>query len=267
MCRCFGKYLKVVIDSYSNMIIADVHAHLDMMNKEELAAVIERAAAAGVKVIINNSVDPKSGRKSLELQQQFKIVKAALGLYPTEAAKMTVSEVGRELDFIRSNKSKIVAIGEIGLDYEQAGTNKEKQQLLFEQQIGLAKELDIPAIVHSRKAEKEVVETLIRCECNKAVLHAFHGSIKLVKMAADAGFYITIPTNIGRSSHFQAVVRELPVSRLLTETDAPFLAAEKGSGSEPAHIAKTIKAIAGIKGLTAEETANVIYSNYQKLFL
>ena len=248
------------------MIIADVHAHLDMIGEADRKAVVERAVAAGVKVIINNSVDPKSGRKSLELQQQFKIVKVALGLYPTEAPKMTAAEVDKELNFIRRNKGKISAIGEIGLDYEQAGTNKEKQQLLFEQQLGLAKELGIPAIVHSRKAEKEVVETLIRCSCGKVVLHAFHGSLKLVKMAADAGFYITIPTNIERSSHFQAVVKQLPLSRLLTETDTPFLAAEKGSGSEPAHIIKTIKAIAGIKGLTAEEIANVIYSNYQRLF-
>ena len=250
------------------MILADVHAHLDMMKKEELAAAIKRAAAAGVKVIINNSVDPKSGRKSLELQQQFKIVKAALGLYPTEAAKMTAAEVGRELDFIRSNKSKIVAIGEIGLDYQEATSagDRKLQQQLFERQLGLAKELDIPAIVHSRKAEKEVVETLIRCECNKAVLHAFHGNMKLVKMAADAGICITIPTNIGRSSHFQAVARELPLSRLLTETDAPFLAAEKGSGSEPAHIAKAITVIAALKGMDPEEIANIIFSNYQRLF-
>ena len=251
------------------MLLADVHAHLDLIGEAERKAVVERAVAAGVKVIINNSVDPKSIRKTLELQQKFKIVRAALGLYPTEVVKMTAAAIEKELDFIRSSKNKIIALGEIGLDYQEAEGEKEKQlqQQLFEKQLELAKKIGKPVIVHSRKAEKEIVETLIRCGCSKVVLHAFHGSMKLVNIAADAGFYITIPTNIGRSSHFQAIVRQLPVSRLLTETDAPYLAAEKGKGSEPSHIAVTVVRIAAIKGMTAEEVANLLYNNYQRLFL
>ena len=111
------------------------------------------------------------------------------------------------------------------------------------------------------------METIIRCGNKQVVLHAFHGSIKLARAAADAGFYITLPTNISRSSQFQAIARELPLSRLLTETDAPFLAAEKGQGSEPAHIAATITKVAAIKSLDGEEVANILYSNYQRLFL
>ncbi len=252
------------------MILADVHAHLDIFDAAERKAVVARAAAAGVKVIINNGIDAVSNRKSLELQRQFKIVKAALGLYPTQAAKLTAAEIEKELQFIRSNsgKGKVVAIGEVGLDYQEAKTEaeKKKQQQLFESQLQLAKEIGKPVIVHSRKAEKEVVETLIRFGCKNVVLHAFHGSLKLASAAANAGFYITIPTNIGRSSHFQSIVKALPLSRLLTETDAPFLAAEKGQGSEPVHIANTITAIAAIKGLNAEEAANILFSNYQRLF-
>ncbi len=212
------------------MLLVDVHAHLDIIEREELAAVVERAEAAGVKAVINNSVSPESSRKSLELQQRFRIVKAALGLYPTEAARLSAAAIEGELNFIRSCKDKIVAIGEIGLDYQEAKSDAERQKqlLLFESQLKLAKELGKPVIAHSRKAEKEVVETLIRSGCKAVVLHAFHGSLKLAKAAADTGFYVTIPTNIGRSSHFQAIVRQLPLSRLLTETDAPYLAAEKG---------------------------------------
>lgn len=250
------------------MLLADVHTHLDLFGDEERRKVIERAIAAGVKAVINNGIDPSSNRKSLQMRQQFGIVRAALGLYPAEAAKLAAAEVESELDFIRSSRSKIVAIGEIGLDYQEAKTAEEKQQQqrLFEQHLELAKELGKPVIVHSRKAEEEVVETLIRCGCKRVILHAFHGSTSLVKTAAAAGFYITIPTNIRRSSHFQSIARALPLSLLLTETDAPFLAAEKGGKSEPAHVAAAVAKIAEIKGMTAEEIANVVYGNYQRLF-
>ena len=250
------------------MLLVDVHAHLDLIGENERKAVVERAVAAGVRVIISNSVDPKSVRKALELQERFKIVKAALGLYPTEAARLSAAAIEGELNFIRSCKDKIVAIGEIGLDYQEAKGERERlqQQQLFERQLELARQLDKPVIVHSRQAEKGVVETLIRCGCKRVVLHAFHGSLKLVQKAAEAGFYVTIPTNIGRSSHFQAIVRQSPLSRLLTETDAPYLAAEKDGKSEPSHIAATVARIAAIKGMAAEEVANILYSNYQRLF-
>lgn len=250
------------------MLLADVHAHLDLVKPEELSAVIQRAVAAGVRVIISNSVDPKSIRKVLELQQQFKVVKAALGLYPTEAARLSAAAIEGELNFIRSCSSRIVALGEIGLDYQEAKGDRERlqQQRLFERQMELAKQLGKPVIVHSRQAEKGVVEALIRCGCKKVILHAFHGSLKLVQTAAEAGFYITIPTNIRRSSHFQAIVKQVPLSQLLTETDTPYLAAEKDGKSEPSHIAATVQRIAAIKGITAEEAANILYSNYQRLF-
>ncbi|MBI2176369.1 TatD family hydrolase [Candidatus Woesearchaeota archaeon] len=250
------------------MLLADVHAHLDLIGENERKAVVERAIAAGVKVIISNSVDPKSIRKALELQQQFGVVKAALGLYPTEAARLPAAAIEGELNFIRSCRARIVALGEIGLDYQEAKGDRERrqQQRLFELQLGLAKELGKPAIVHSRQAEKGVVETLMRLGCKRVVLHAFHGSMKLVKAAAEAGFYVTIPTNIRRSSHFQAIARELPLSKLLTETDAPYLAAEKDGKSEPSHIAATVARIAAIKGMDAEEVANILYGNYQRLF-
>jgi TatD DNase family protein len=251
-----------------SMMLADLHAHLDIIKEEKLDGLVDRAKKAGVKAIITAGVDKKSNRKCLELQEQFYIVKASLGLYPTEASKLSDSEIGEELAFIRGNKDKIVGIGEIGLDYQEAEDDdeKEKQQILFEKQLELAKILDIPAIVHSRKAEKEVVETLIKLDCKKVVLHAFHGKINLVKEAIEKGFYFSIPTNIVRSSQFQAIVKAVNASNLLTETDSPFLATEKDGKSEPAHITETISEIAKIKGLEQEETANIIYSSYQKLF-
>lgn len=251
------------------MLLVDVHAHLDLLgNDREIAAAVERAAAAGVKSIISNSVDPKSMRKTLELHQRFGIVKAALGLYPTEASRLSAAAIEGELNFIRSCRDRIAALGEIGLDYQEAKLEKDRrqQQVLFERQLELANHIGKPVIVHSRQAEKGVVETLIRLGCKKVVMHAFHGSLKLAEKAAGAGFYITIPTNIPRSSHFQAFAKALPLSRLLTETDAPYLAIHREGSSEPAHVATTIARIATVKGMVPEEVANVVFSNYQNLF-
>ncbi len=250
------------------MLLFDVHAHLDLFDENERRQVLARASNAGVKVVINNSVDPKSIRKTLELAQRHKIIKAAVGLYPTEAARLSAAAIDGELNFIKSCGGRIVAIGEIGLDYQEAkgDRDRQRQMALFERQLQLANELGKVVIVHSRQAEGDVVETLIRVGCKKVVLHAFHGSLKLAQKAVAAGFFTAIPTNIRRSSHFQAFVRELPLSCLLTETDAPYLAAKKGAGSEPAHIAATVESIAGMKGLAAEEVANMLYNNCQRLF-
>src|SRR3989338_297005 len=250
------------------MLLVDVHAHLDLFDENERMQLIARASSAGVKVVINNSVDPKSIRKALELARQHEIIKAAIGLYPTEAARLSPAAIDGELDFIRSCRDRVVAIGEIGLDYREGKSERDRQLqlVLFERQLQLAKELGKVVIVHSRQAETDVVDTLIRLGCRKVILHAFHGSLKLVQKAVAAGFYITIPTNIRRSSHFQALARALPLSGILTETDTPFLAAEKGGKSEPAHVAKTIAEIAGIKGLTTGEVANILYLNFQHLF-
>lgn len=251
------------------MLLSDVHAHIDLLgNDVEIAFAVKRAENAGVRVIINNSVDPKSIRKTLELSQQHRIVKAALGLYPTEAARLSQAAIEGELGFVKSCKDKIVALGEIGLDYQEAKTERERllQQQLFNRQVELAIGLGKPVIVHSRQAEKDVVEALIKLGCRKAILHAFHGSLKLAEKAVASGYYITIPTNLGRSSHFQAFVRQLPLSHLLTETDSPYLAIKREGTSEPAHVTVTIEKIAALKGLTSEDTANALFGNYQRLF-
>lgn len=245
------------------MNLVDVHAHLDIFEEKEMSLAIARAAQKGVKTIINNSVNPKTNRKSLQLQKEFKIVKAGLGLYPLEAIKMTESEIDEELEFMKN--SNFVAVGEIGLDYQET-EDRVKQQKVFEQQLELAKKLAKPVIVHSRKAEKEVVETLISSECKKVVLHAFHGSMKLVKTAIDSGFHFSIPSNVLRSQHFQKLVEAADTSNLLTETDAPFLGPYEDGKSEPAYVELSVKKIAEIKKIDVEETAGQLYRNYQQLF-
>ena len=246
------------------MDLADVHAHLDLVRDKEAA--IRRAAAEGVQEIVNNSVDPASNRKSLKLQEEHEIVKAALGIYPVNAAEMASSGISREIEFIRENGSRIAAIGEIGLDYQET-RDRTRQHEVFGRLLDLAKELGKPVIVHSRKAEKEVIETLIESDCERAVLHAFHGSMKLVRKGAEKGFCFSIPSNVLRSEHFQKLVEVVPAGNLLTETDSPYLGPFEDKRSEPAFVRMTVEKIAKIKGTTPEATANRLWNNYRRTFL
>lgn len=247
------------------MELVDVHAHLELIGSSDMSAAVARAEEKSVRAIITNSVDAASMRKSLQLQEEFEIVKAALGLYPIDALKMSDSEIDSEMKFMEKNNCSFVAFGEIGLDYQETEDRK-RQQEIFERQLRMAKMLGKPVIVHSRKAEKEVIETLTSSGCRKVILHAFHGSVKLAKSAADSGFSLSIPSNILRSSHFQKIAEIVPMQNLFTETDAPFLGPFAGGRSEPAYVEMSVRKIAEIKKMAAEAVAGQLYENYLEMF-
>lgn len=259
-------------------MLIDVHCHLDHRDfHKDLAAVVERARAAGVKVIITNGINPETNRISLELAKRFDIVRPAMGIYPIDALQNEVKsmdypmelkpfDVDEELAFIEQHQQDIVAIGEVGLDF-QSGDQKEMQKDVFQKLIELARKLNKPLIVHSRKAETDCVDILQSSSLKKVVLHYFNGNFKLVKRAADNNWYFSIPTNIVRSEHFQKIVKEVDLSRLLTETDAPFLSPFRGERNEPAFVAEVAKKIAEIKGMEEKEVKNNIFLNYERLFL
>ena len=133
--------------------------------------------------------------------------------------------------------------------------------------ILLAKKLEKPLIVHTRKAEKECIDVLEECNAKKVVLHCFTGNLKLVKRAESLGFNFSIPAIITRLSHFREVVKIVPITRLLTETDGPYLAPIKGTLSEPKDVVRTTKIISEIKNISHDEVIKNIFANYQRLFL
>jgi TatD DNase family protein len=257
-------------------IFIDVHAHLDHgMFKPDLDTVISNAKAAGLKVIIANGVDPETNRKVLEISKKYDLVKPALGIYPPDALqeevisggyplKLKPYNIDEELEFIR--KSKPIAIGEVGLDFKSC-RDPTLQKDLFGKFIALSEKMDIPLIVHSRKAETEVIEMLESSTAKKVVLHCFSGRFTLVRRAADRGYSFSIPTNIVKSEHFQKLVGEVHISQLLSETDSPYLSPFTGKRNEPAFVVESVKKIADIKRMTVEDTANNIFMNYQGLFL
>lgn len=250
------------------MILIDAHAHIDHNKfRKDMDKVIERAEKANVKAIINNGLNKETNRRTLEICSKHKTVKAALGFYPTDALEAGMDAVLAEIEFIEKNKDKIMAIGEVGLDYHWLKGKDKEQKEVFEKFIDLAKKLDLPLIVHSREAEEDAVEMLEAHKCKKVLMHCFNGSIELAKRCEKNGWHLSIPCNVVKSSNFQKIVKEVNINKLLTETDCPYLPAVPGERNEPSKIGKTIEKIAEIKGMDKEEVANNIFLNYQNLFL
>ncbi len=260
------------------MILVDVHAHLDhKLFNGKLDNVISNAKKNNVKAIITNGVNPATNRIALKLAEKYDIVKAALGVYPIDSLnidkrkgfyplKNEKVDVDKEIEFIKKQREKIIAIGEVGLDYHWDKKHKNKQREVFEKFIELAEKIKKPIIVHSRKAESDAVELLKSSKLKKIIMHCFSGNFKLVKQIQDNNWYFSMPTNIVRSKHFQKIAEETYISQLLTETDAPFLSPFKGKINEPSYITETIGKIAEIKKMDKEEVANNIFMNYQKIF-
>ncbi len=250
-------------------MLVDIHTHLDDKKFEkDLNQVIERAKKAGVRFIINNGLNPESNRKTLELSKKYALIKPALGFHPTELSNFSEEKIIEEIEFIKKNRKKIVALGEIGLDYHwiKDGEKREFQRKIFERLVGLAEEIEKPMIIHSRNAEEDVLAILKEKRAKKLVLHAFGGGIELAKEAEKKNYYFSIPPRIVFDSDFQLLVKNINISRLLTETDSPYLAPIKGQRNEPAFVSESIRMIAQIKELEEEEVKNIIFKNYTGLF-
>jgi len=240
------------------MKLIDVHCHLDLLDNVPKEPVL----------IITSGFDKETNRKSLELKEKYPNVECSLGIYPLDQLKREKKfeefDVDEEIEFIRKNKDKIVAVGEVGMDFSE-NPDKQEQEKVFVKMIKLAKELKKPIVIHSRKAEKEVIEILKREKAKKVIMHCFSGNKQLIKEAAEAGFSFSIPANVNRASNFQTIVKLVSINQLFTETDAPFLSPDKERKSNPSDVKVAIKEIAKIKGFEEEEVANNILLNWQRI--
>lgn len=240
-------------------MIYDVHAHMDFFKEEELKSILEDSKIA---LVISNSVNLKSCEKNLELSKKYPKLKLAAGLYPEDNLRLT--DFAKLKAFIEKNKKQVFAIGEIGLDKLEKA-DFELQRRVFIQQLELAKELDLPAIIHTRKAEKEVIDILENYKYQKIILHCFSGNFKLINHAIELGFYFSIPTNIVRSEHFQKLAKEIPRERILTETDTPYLSPYKETKNQPAYIKETIKKLSELWELSKKEVESQIEQNFNNI--
>jgi len=246
-------------------MLVDTHCHLDDEAFDcDRAEVVKLFKSRGGAAIISNGTNLESNKKVLKIAEKYKIVKAALGLYPTDALQL--KSIDKTLNFIRENRSKIIAIGEVGIDYFHVKDSKERAREgeIFKEVIKLANEIDLPLIVHSRSAESTVLEVLKLAKV-PVVLHFFCGSADDVKIAIDRGYYFSIPTSITQSKTMRKLARRVPLDQILTETDAPYLCPRKGR-NEPSYIRAVIDRIASLKGVSVKEVEGQVWKNFNTLF-
>ena len=233
---------------------------------KDITECVKNAREKGVDIILTQGTDVKTNRGALKLAEKYVEVKACLGIYPIDALKMSDKEIKKEIDFIRNNKNKIVAIGEVGIDFKEDSENHERQKEIFRNFVELSIDIDKPIIIHSRKAEEECIEILEKMNVKKVIMHCFCGKRKLVERIVKNGWYLTIPTSVKNGQQFQDNAKIVPIEQLFCETDSPFLHPDKKDNNEPVNVVVSYEKIAEIKGMNLGEVKDKIFENYLKLF-
>ncbi len=244
----------------------DTHAHLcDAVFDPDRDSVLERARIAGVLAVIAVGENLADAEKNLKLASKHSMIKPAAGLYPTYLDVELASEMRR---FIRDHSKQLYAIGEVGLDYwmVKEESDREIQREIFRGFIELSKELSLPLNVHSRSAGRHAVEVLLEETASKVQLHAFDGKASAALPAVEAGFLFSVPPSVIRSEQKQKLVRKLPLSALLIETDSPVLGPAPQERNEPSNSQISAKAIAELKGITVDEVVETVAENTRRLY-
>lgn|SRR3989344_6311539 len=243
---------------------SDVHSHL--YEFDDISKEVMEARKLKVFSIFCNSVDLKSIKKSLEISREFSEVKCCLGLHPMDLLKLNEKEINEAFDFISRNQNECIAFGETGLDFKHAKTEKEKelQEKVFLKFIELSKEHGKPLIIHSRRAQKRVLEMISENEAEKVLLHWFIGDRKLRKIAEEKNYFISIGPGILFGEDYQKFAEKIPLKNLMLETDSPV-----PFEGQPAHstwIPRIAEKLAEIKGIPEKELIEEISKNVKKLF-
>jgi len=246
--------------------LIDTHAHLcDPVFDTDREVVLERAVKAGISAVIAVGEDLADAEKNLLLASKHSMIRPAAGLYPTHLDP-DLAEIMRA--FIRSHKDRLVAIGEVGLDYWVVKEEfaRETQREIFRSFIKLSKELALPLNVHSRSAGRHAVSVLLESTADRVQLHAFDGKFSAAMPAVEAGFFFSIPPSVVRSEQKQKLAKKLPLSCLLIETDSPVLGPVQQERNEPANAPVALKMIAELKGITVDEAAEAVAENTRRLY-
>ncbi len=265
---CAGFWL---LHSYSGILmfmkgLTDTHAHLcDHVFDPDRSLVLEKARLAGISSVIAVAENLSDAEKNLVLANECAMVRPAAGLYPTN---LEPDQASKMYDFIRSNSDRLVAIGEVGLDYWkiQEESDRAIQREIFRGFIELSLSLDIPLNVHSRSAGRHAVDLLLKHSAVKVQLHAFDGKPSSAHPAVEAGYFFSIPPSVVRSAQKQKLVKKLPLSSLLIETDSPVLGPEPQKRNEPANALIAVRAIAELKNLSDMEVMEAVSENTRRLY-
>lgn len=252
-------------------MLFDTHAHYDDTKfNEDRYEVIKRAHESGVSYILNASSSAASNAESIKLARRFDFVFASIGIHPHNVNEITENTLADLTGY--ASEKKVVAVGEIGLDYYYDFAPKEVQKRWFAEQISLAKNLNLPIIVHNRDAHEDSVN-IIKSENAKAVggvFHCFSGSVEMAKELLKNDFYISVagPVTFKNAKKLIEVVEFVPADRLLIETDCPYLTPEpyRGKRNDSGYMRLVAEKIAEIKGVAFEEVARITTENAKRLF-
>lgn len=246
--------------------LTDTHAHLcDPCFDADRSEVLDRAIAAGVCAVIAVGETAADGRRNLELHAADARIRPAAGLFPTLLDRDEAQAIE---DLLRQHRDRFVAVGEVGLDFWKVREERDRelQRELFRRFIDLAVNLDLPLNVHSRSTGRQVIELLLERGARRVQMHAFDGRAAIARPAVDAGYLFSIPPSITRSPQKCKLVRQLPLESLLIETDSPVLGTLPGERNEPAQALIALREIAAIKGMSVDETAEVVVENTRRLY-
>ncbi|MDD5750487.1 MAG: TatD family hydrolase [Candidatus Pacebacteria bacterium] len=248
-------------------MLIDTHAHIDGEEYDkDRSEVIGRAFENGVEKIINVSFDLASAKRAIDLAGQYESIYAAIGCHP--GTREESGYVFKKSDYSEIAKMpKVVAIGECGLELKNASDLADQQDIFLEQ-IDLAREFNLPLIVHCRNAHKQVIDILSKAGSIKGVIHCFSGSWQSAQRYFELGLYISFNGIITYAPDYDKVVRNMPLERLLLETDCPYLSPVpfRSERNEPANLEYVVQRIAEIRGEPAEKIADVTTQNAKNLF-
>jgi TatD DNase family protein len=250
-------------------MLVDTHCHLDFSDFDpDREEVIRRAETEGIGCIVNIGSSLEGSKRAVELSRQYNSIYATVGLHPHEAdgfddnAKIIIEKLSRE--------DKVVAIGETGLDYFKNYSKAENQKILFRYLVKLAKDLNLPLVIHSRQAQDDTLQILNDAMPVKCVVHCFSGDEDFLKKCLDSGFLISFTCNITykKAQGLRDIVKLTPLDRMMLETDAPFLPPEgfRGKRNEPAYVKILAEEVARIKAIGIDEIARVTTENAKRFY-
>lgn len=247
----------------------DIHCHLEYIKNPE--EIIAEAQKRKMKAIISSVADPKDAKKILILKTKYSdFLFVSLGFHPHYVKKYKEKEVIEYVDFIKKNKEKIVAVGEIGLDYFQLSKDKQKnlQKEILKKFLDLAKELKLPVVIHCREAFDDLLLILKEKEVKKVVLHCFSGSEGNLKEALRRGYFISFATNVCYTKKHPRLASIVPLEKMLLETDSPWLDPDspKTLTNRPWKVDKSVKVISGIKNILPEKILKTVCLNATNFF-
>ena len=247
-------------------MFTDTHCHIYKEYYENIDEILKRALESNINRVINNGCNRESNKEVLALANTYNNMYVALGIHP-ESIDTYQKE---DLTFIEENLSnpKVIAIGEIGLDYHYTKENKTLQIKLLESQLKIAETHNLPVIIHSREATEDTINTLKKYHI-KGVIHSFSGSLETAKIYIKMGYLLGINGVITfKNSKLKEVIKELPLEHLVLETDSPYLTPEpfRGKPNEPARIKEIATFISELKGISLEELARITNENIMRIF-